>query len=88
MKTIKVFYNKTLGMTEGKLAAQCSHAVAGLVNKIGYDRDCRIVILGKRTSQFNLLYESTEEPKYIQTDLGLNEIEAGTRTAFAYLETE
>jgi len=88
MKTIKVFYNKTLNMTEGKKAAQCCHAVAGLVAKVGYDSECRIVILEKRVGQFNSIYESLEEPKYMQVDLGLNEVDAGTRTAFAYVVPE
>lgn len=86
MKTIKVFYNKTLGMTEGKIASQCCHAVAGLVAQIGYDRDTRIVILEKRASAFLKLYESIETPKYMQSDLGLNEVEHGSLTAFAFLE--
>lgn len=86
MKTIKVYYNKTLGMSEGKITSQCCHAIAGLVNEIGYDRDTKIIILGKRAIAFFDLYEGLACPKYMQEDLGINEVDKGTYTAFAYLE--
>jgi peptidyl-tRNA hydrolase len=88
MKTIKVYYNKTLGMSEGKISSQCCHAVAGLVAQIGYDRDTKIIILGARATKFFDLYDQQKEstPVYMQVDLGYNEVEAGEHTAFAYLE--
>ena len=89
MKTIKVYYDKTLGMSEGKITSQCCHAVSGLVAQIGYDRDTKIIILGAMAAKFFGLYESlvdTETPVYMQTDLGFNEVQVGSNTAFAYLD--
>jgi hypothetical protein len=86
MKTIKVFYNKTLNMSAGKIASQCCHAVAGLVAQMGYDNNMRIVILGKRATAFFNLYNSIETAKYMQIDLGFNEVEKDSQTSFAYLE--
>jgi len=89
MKTIKVYYNKNLKMTEGKLAAQCSHAVAGLVNQIGYDSNCKIIILEARQKKFyDLFAENVDKSIYMQVDLGYNEVKSNTETAFAYLEEE
>lgn len=88
MKTIRVYYNKTLGMSDGKVAAQCCHAVAGVVAQIGYDRDTKIIILGARATKFFDLYDQQKlsTSVYMQVDLGYNEVEAGEHTAFAYLE--
>jgi len=87
VNVIKVYYNKNLKMTEGKLAAQCSHAVAGLVAQIGYDPTCKIIILEASQKKFYRLFEeNSDKPVYMQTDLGYNEVESGTKTAFAYLE--
>jgi len=83
---IKVYYNKNLKMTEGKLAAQCCHAVAGLVASVGYKMDTVIVILEAREKKFFEIWDSIEKNKYMQVDLGFTEVEAGTKTAFAYVE--
>ena len=69
-------------MSEGKIAAQIAHAVKNLgITPI----DCDIVVLGVSTKKFNeliLLHEC-----YIQTDKGLTEVECGTKTAAAWIET-
>lgn len=83
---IKVYYNKNLKMSDGKLAAQCSHAVAGLVASVGYTMNTTIVILEAREKKFLEIWDSIEKNKYMQVDLGFTEVEAGTKTAFAYVE--
>jgi peptidyl-tRNA hydrolase len=83
---IRVYYNKTLGMSEGKIASQVAHAVAGLCDKIGYNRDMNIIVLGKRNKSFIDLYEVVESgSSYMQVDKGLTEVGEGTKTAFAFL---
>jgi len=88
VKTIKVYFDKNLKMSDKKLASQCSHAVGGLVNKIGYDSNTRIIVLETRTNRLNELYQNCTQPKYLQKDLGFTEVEKGSLTAFAYLESE
>lgn len=83
---IKVYYNKNLKMSDGKLAAQCSHAVAGLVASVGYTMNTTIVILEAREKKFFEIWDSIEKNKYMQVDLGFTEVEAGAKTAFAYVE--
>ena len=87
---IKVYFNKNLKLSEGKLSAQVAHAVSGLLNttNTSYDNQSRIVVLGLRQTQFNALFNKLDCPKYQQVDLGLTEIEQGTATAFAYFEEE
>ena len=86
---IKAYYNKTLGMTEGKIAAQVAHAAIGLLVTHGYaySRDT-IVVLGARANKFWDVYESLTEPKYMQRDLGLTEVNQHESTAFAYVERD
>ena len=80
---IKAIYIKNLKMSEGKIAAQVAHAVKNLgVTPV----DCDIVVLGVSTSKFA---EITREMKGVsyQTDKGLTEVEKGTVTAAAWIES-
>jgi peptidyl-tRNA hydrolase len=71
MKTIKVYYNKTLGMSEGKIPSQCCHAVADLVAQIGYDRDTKIIILEARATKFFDLYDQQKKQTDVYMQVGL-----------------
>lgn len=79
---IKAIYRKNLKMSEGKVAAQISHAVKNLGET---PRDCDIIVLKVSDKKFEELINENE--CYVQIDKGLTEIEAGTRTAAAWIET-
>ncbi len=84
---IKVYVNKTLGMSPRKESSQVAHAVAGLLAQgVTYSRDSKIVVLEARNTAFLRKYEDINQPKYMQEDKGLTEILSGSMTAFAYLE--
>ena len=80
---IKVIYRKNLKMTEGKVAAQVAHAVKNL-GLTPIDSD--IIVLRVSDKKFNEL--TTLYDCYIQTDKGLTEVEGGTQTAAAWIESE
>ena len=78
---IKVIYKKNLKMSEGKVAAQVSHAVKNLgLTPI----DCDIIVLKVSDKKFDELI--LEKDCYIQTDKGLTEVKSGTQTAAAWIE--
>ena len=78
---IKVIYKKNLKMSEGKVAAQVSHAVKNLgLTPI----DCDIIVLKVSDKKFDELI--LKKDCYIQTDKGLTEVESGTQTAAAWIE--
>lgn len=79
---IKAIYIKNLKMSEGKIAAQIAHAVKNLGTT---PRDCDIVVLGVSRKKFSEL--TAEHDCYIQYDKGLTEVESGTATAAAWIET-
>ena len=92
---IKVYYNKNLKMSAGKIAAQVAHAVSMLhddLNSLPYQyEDETIIVLEAREKKFYDLYDSlTKQGKtvFMQRDLGLTETHCGTPTAFAYVEEE
>ena len=69
-------------MSEGKLAAQIAHAVKNLGET---PVDCDIVVLKVSDKKFDEL--TSENKCYVQVDKGLTEVESGTRTAAAWIET-
>lgn len=90
-------YNKNLKMSPEKLASQIGH----VCKKIGWVQEAEmigaldpydtIVVLGLRQNKFKEKLEeikATVNHNYvsIQTDLGLTEVDAGTITAFGYIE--
>jgi peptidyl-tRNA hydrolase len=78
---IKAIYRKNLKMSEGKVAAQVSHAVKNLGDT---PQDCSIVVLKVSDKKF---FESVEANEcYVQVDMGLTEVESGTPTAAAWIE--
>lgn len=84
---IKVLYRKNLKMTPGKLAAQTGHAVLGLQPVDNYTA---IVVLEASDKKF---FEKVEELKgtntkhHIVTDAGRTEVEPGTNTCLAFIES-
>lgn len=63
-------------MSEGKVAAQISHAVKNLgITPI----DCDIIVLKVSDKKFEELISENE--CYVQIDKGLTEVESGTKTA-------
>lgn len=68
-------------MSEQKIASQVAHAVKNLGDT---PRDISIVVLKVSDKKFQELTEFYN--CYIQKDLGLTEVEAGTQTAAAWLE--
>jgi len=79
---IKVIYRKNLKMSEGKVAAQVAHAVKNLgITPI----DSIIIVLRVSDKKFGELIAENE--CYVQIDMGLTEIETGTQTAAAWIES-
>lgn len=68
-------------MTEGKIAAQVSHAVIGLGIT---DPLCTIVVLKVSDKKFDEL--TNMAGCYIHKDYGFTEVEAGEKTAAAWIE--
>ena len=87
---IKVYYDKNLKMSEGKLAAQVGHVCKELGRVTGSIPETDVIIvLGVSARQFNLKKDSTVESKryhYVQCDGGYTEVKKGTITCFGYIE--
>lgn len=78
---IKAIYKKNLKMPEGKVASQIAHAVKNLG---ATPIDCDIIVLKVSDKKFDeLVVENTK--CYVQIDKGLTCVDAGTRTAAAWV---
>lgn len=80
----RLYYDKTLHMSEGKLAAQVGHVVAHLTLKHG-KVPSKIIVLEASHTKFESHCKSAE---YVQRDLGLTEVEEGTATVCGSAEFE
>lgn len=80
----KLYYDKTLRMSEGKLAAQVGHVVAHLTLKQG-KVPSKIIVLEASHTKFGSYCKSAD---YVQRDLGLTEVEEGTATVCGSVEFE
>lgn len=88
---IKCYYNKNLKMSPEKLAAQVGHVILKIADHYGIDypyTDNTIVVLKASATKFNSLQEDLKEDEllFVQKDLGLTEVDAGTETVFGYVE--
>ena len=89
---IKCYYNKNLKMSPEKLAAQVGHVVLKIADNYGVDnpyKENTIVVLKASATKFKEYQQTlTEEgyPVFVQKDLGLTEVDAGTETVFGYVE--
>jgi peptidyl-tRNA hydrolase len=88
---IKVYYRKSLKLSEGKLAAQVGHICKELGRMITntIPKEDIIIVLGVSDTKFKelaLQVENSEYTWYQQVDNGATEVVAGTITAFGYVE--
>lgn len=86
---IKIYYNKNLKMSDGKLAAQCCHVARELGRMQGSTGDHEtVVVLGLSATKFDemikILHEGTDK-HYIQVDSGRTEVPENTITACGYI---
>ncbi|AHK11201.1 peptidyl-tRNA hydrolase [Shewanella sp. phage 1/4] len=75
---IKCYYDKTLKMSAGKLAAQVGHVVANMVTNLA---PSKIIVLEASHNKFIGLCKDSE---YVQHDVGLTEVVEGTPTVCGY----
>lgn len=80
----KLHYDKTLRMSEGKLAAQVGHVVAHLTLKQG-NVPSKIIVLEASHTKFESYCKSAD---YVQRDMGLTEVKEGTATVCGSVEFE
>jgi peptidyl-tRNA hydrolase len=90
---IKIYYRKSLSLSEGKLAAQVGHVVRNLAIIHGSyvaSKCDRIVVLHASDTKYNKLLTDIESKCkiYRQIDKGYTEVPDGTETCFGYVEFE
>ena len=81
-------------MSPEKLASQVGHIILQIADYYGYgvDSPCNgntVVVLKASATKFKEYQQTlTEEgyPVFVQKDLGLTEVDAGTETVFGYVE--
>lgn len=87
---IKVYYRKSLKMTEGKIASQVGHVCKELGRMLpSYAPDDVIIVLGVSDTKYKelcLQYQKNTICWYEQVDAGNTEVIKGTPTAFGYIE--
>jgi peptidyl-tRNA hydrolase len=84
---IKAIYRKNLKMSEGKVAAQVAHAVKNLgVTPVDSDIIVLKVSDKKFTEMVKEAFDTAKRP-YVQMDKGLTEVDEGTETAAAWIES-
>lgn len=79
---LKILYRKNLGMSPGKLAAQCVHAS----RRVAFPEEVNaVVVLGVSDAKFN---EAKPKAETVIKDAGYTEVAPGTETVLAFFEEE
>ena len=85
----KVYFRKNLQMTPQKLAAQVAHVVKelGRMQPNSNPREDIIVVLQASDKKFEEIKDAfVNTVNYLQVDLGMTEVPAGTETCFGYID--
>ena len=85
----KIYYNKNLKMSEGKLAAQVAHVSKELGRMTQSNpREDVIIVLGLSATKFKATIDNLVDYQYswFQQDNGLTEVPAGTITTCGFVE--
>ena len=85
----KIYYNKNLKMSDGKLAAQVGHVMKELGRMTqSVPQEDVIVVLGLSATKFNEMLDKLKDYKYsyCQIDNGLTEVPVGTKTVCGFVE--
>ena len=85
----KIYYNKNLKMSEGKLAAQVAHVSKQLGRMTeSIPQEDVIVVLGLSATKFKETLDRLIDHKYYwyQKDNGLTEVPEGTITVCGFVE--
>lgn len=87
---IKIYYRKSLKLSEGKLAAQVGHVCKELGRILpSKPKEDVIIVLGVSDTKYkelSLQYQTEDLFWYEQVDNGMTEIAANTVTCFGYIE--
>lgn len=89
---IKCYYNRNLKMSPEKLAAQVGHVILQIADYYGVDNPYdmnTVVVLKASATKFKEYQQELIDGGvhiFVQKDLGLTEVDAGTETVFGYVE--